>query len=377
VCREVYESVIFLNEHKASKLQLLRKHEALTKTAGYSADEVIDKIVTLPPEVKKILSAYWIYVGQPLSTLPFTIYAFLMADYMMGGSYVARGFSHEMSVAMAERCRDLGVQYEYCQNVEKILVRDGRVYGVRTSRGDEIHCDYVASAPYPNTVYGQMIEPESEVPEIARKYADAMPLGVTCFSVVMLLEGEPHDLGIDSYSVFSSEIPFDTDAFWEEGKRLGTWSYLTTICLNYANPKGVPAGCTSLSITSLPLPECFRNVTADNYLAVKRLVAREMVNAVSRRLDVDLLSRVIEIEVETPVTISHYTGDYRGGIYGYQHRMDNSVVARLEDFERDQYIKGLVGCASHQLVGDGMACNINNGKIAAQAILAWMKEGQN
>jgi prolycopene isomerase len=203
VCREVYESVIFLNEHKASKLQLLRKHEALTKTAGYSADEVIDKIVTLPPEVKKILSAYWIYVGQPLSTLPFTIYAFLMADYMMGGSYVARGFSHEMSVAMAERCRDLGVQYEYCQNVEKILVRDGRVYGVRTSRGDEIHCDYVASAPYPNTVYGQMIEPESEVPEIARKYADAMPLGVTCFSVVMLLEGEPHDLGIDSYSVFS------------------------------------------------------------------------------------------------------------------------------------------------------------------------------
>jgi hypothetical protein len=86
---------------------------------------------------------------------------------------------------------------------------------------------------------------------------------------------------------------------------------------------------------------------------------------------------VIEIEVETPVTISHYTGDYRGGIYGYQHRMDNSVVARLEDFERDQYIKGLVGCASHQLVGDGMACNINNGKIAAQAILAWMKEGQN
>jgi phytoene dehydrogenase-like protein len=118
-------------------------------------------------------------------------------------------------------------------------------------------------------------------------------------------------------------------------------------------------------------------VTADNYFAVKRLVAREMVNAVSRRLDVDLLSRVIEIEVETPVTISHYTGDYRGGIYGYQHRMDNSVVARLEDFERDQYIKGLVGCASHQLVGDGMACNINNGKIAAQAILAWMKEGQN
>ena len=70
------------------------------------------------------------------------------------------------------------------------------------------------------------------------------------------------------------------------------------------------------------------------------------------------------------------TGNYRGGIYGYQHSMDNSVVGRLEDFERDQYIKGLVGCASHQLVGDGMACNINNGKIAAKAILAWMEEAK-
>jgi len=91
---------------------------------------------------------------------------------------------------------------------------------------------------------------------------------------------------------------------------------------------------------------------------------------------VDLEDHIVEIEVETPVTMSHYTSDYRGGIYGYQHSMDNSVVGRLEDVEREEYIKGLVGCASHQLVGDGMACNINNGKIAAKMILAQMeKEG--
>ena len=90
----------------------------------------------------------------------------------------------------------------------------------------------------------------------------------------------------------------------------------------------------------------------------------------------NLRDHIIDIEVETPVTIAHYTSNYQGGIYGYQHRMDNSVVARLEDFEQDQYIHGLVGCASHQLVGDGMACNINNGKIAAKAILTWMSEAE-
>lgn len=375
-CRKVYESVLYLNEHTLSKLQTLLHHAPLAKTAGYSAQEVIDRSFNLPPKAKKILAAYWIYVGQPLSTLPFTIYSFLMADYLLGGSYVARGFSHEMALAMRERCRELGVQYEQGQNVEKILVRDGRVVGVRTSRGDEIACDYVASAPYPNTVYAKMIEPQSEVPEIARKYADAMPLSVSCFSVVLQLDAPPEELNIHDYSVFSSAVPFDTDVFWEEGRHLGDWSYLTTICLNFANPDGVPEGRTSLSITTLPLPECFDGVTADSYFADKRRIAKQMVDAVSAQLGVNLLDHVIDIEVETPATIAHYTGNYRGGIYGYQHSMDNSVVARLEDFESDQYIKGLVGCASHQLVGDGMACNINNGKIAAKAILTWMKEGQ-
>jgi prolycopene isomerase len=219
-----------------------------------------------------------------------------------------------------------------------------------------------------------MIEPQSEVPAQARKYANAMPMSVTNFSVVLLLDKKPEDLNIRSYSVFSSEVPFDTDVFWAEGKKLGNWSYLTTICLNYANPDAVPEGMTSLSITNLPLPEAFAEVNADNYYEMKRTIAKQMIDTVSKRLGVNLLDHVQEIEVESPMTIARYTGMYQGGIYGYQHSMVNSVVGRLEDVEREQYIKGLVGCASHQLVGDGMACNINNGKIASKMILEEMKK---
>ena len=372
LCLKVYESTLYLNEHTLSKLQMLLQHEELVKTAGYSAKEVLDNAFHLPESVKKILAAYWIYVGQPLSTLPFTIYAFLMADYMKGGSFVARGFSHEMALAMQKRCEEMGVQYEYCQNVEKILVKDGHVYGVRTSRGDEIHARYIASAPYPNTVYGTMIEPQSEVPTQARKYANAMPMSVTNFSVVMLLDRKPEELNIKSYSVFSSEVPFDTDVFWAEGKKHDGWSYVTTICLNYANPECTPEGMTSLSITNLPLPEAFDDVNADNYYEMKRSIAKKMIEQVSAHLGVNLLDHIVEIEIESPMTIARYTGMYQGGIYGYQHSMDNSVVGRLEDVEREQYIKGLVGCASHQLVGDGMACNINNGRIASKIILEEM-----
>jgi hypothetical protein len=94
----------------------------------------------LSAKVKKILSAYWIYVGQPMTTLPFTIYAFLMGDYMSGGSYVARGFSHEMAVADVRALpadgRADGVRAERRQDPREKWTRLRRAHGTR--RGDSL-----------------------------------------------------------------------------------------------------------------------------------------------------------------------------------------------------------------------------------------------
>lgn len=375
LCEEVYNTTLYLNDHSPSKLTLLKEHEGMAKTAGYSAKEVMDAL-EIPEVVQSCLSAYWIYVGQPISTLPFTIYSFLMGDYMTGGSYVLRGFSHELAVAMAEKARELGVQIEYGQNVEKILVKDRQVYGVRTSRGDEIHSRYVVSAPYQDTVYKKMIEPASEVPPEAFKLVNGRRLGVSVFSVILQLEGKPEDLNIHDYSVFSADSHFDTDKFWEGSKKLGGWDFLTTICLNYANPEGIPEGTTSLSITALPLPEAFFGVTADDYRQTKRKLAKELIERVSKHLGVNLLDHIIDLEIEAPMSVAHYTGMYRGCVYGYQHHMEDSIVARLPRYGKEHYIHGLTWAAAHALTGDGVAININNGRIAAKVVMEWEHEAK-
>ena len=84
---------------------------------------------------------------------------------------------------------------------------------------------------------------------------------------------------------------------------------------------------------------------------------------------VDFRPNITEIEVETPVTISHYVGAWKGSIYGYTHSMDNHAVARLGMKHEDHFIDGLEFACSTGMSGNGMGPAVTNGRAAAKAIL--------
>ncbi len=297
LCRRVYDSVNILSVTPMSNMQMLRKHPDFVRTLGYSATEVI-KTFGLPQEAVDILTAYWIYVGHPMDDLPFTIYAFLVADYFTG-SYVCRGFSHEMSLKMQAKVEENGGQYELRQEVDKILVRDGRAYGVRTKDGAEILCDYVVSGAYPNKVYTQMIEPLSEVPEGAIKYVNAEKLSLCPVSVMMMLEGTPEENGIANYSTFSGTT-MDTNKIYENYSNLTElYNYITSICVNYANPEAVRPGYTQFSITVLVPVTAFEGVAAEDYYDLKRRLANEMMEEYIAMSGVDFRGNIAEIEIST------------------------------------------------------------------------------
>ena len=367
LCRRVYDSMNILSVTPMSKVQMLLKHPDFVKTVGYSATEVINTF-DLPKKAVEMLTPYWIYVGNRMDDLPFTIYAFLMADYFTG-SYVCRGYSHEMSMKMQAKVEENGAQFELRQEVTKILVKNGKAVGVRTARGDEISCDYVVSAAYPNKVYTQMIEPASEVPEGAVKMVNGRALSVCPVSIIMVLEGRPEELGITNYSTFSGDT-MDTNEIWENYKNLTEpYNYITTICLNYANPNCVPEGYTQLSITALPLNDPFAEVTEESYFDLKRRLANEMIEKYLRHTGVpDFRDRIVEIEVETPMTVAHYVGAWKGSIYGYSHSLSDHAVARLQMKEDDKFIEGLEFAGAHGMSGDGMGPQITNGRAAAKAI---------
>ena len=373
LCHTVYNSVNVLSVTHMSKVQMLLKHGEFVKTAGYSAKEVIDTF-HLPQKAVDILSAYWIYVGDVLENLPFTVYAVLMADYLGYGSYVPKKFSHEMSLKMAERAMEMGVQIEFGQRVDKILVENGHVCGVITAHGERINAPYVVCSAYPDVAYTKMIEPASAVPAGALKFVNAKTIGVTCFSVVMLLDKSPEELGIKDYSTFYAPEGMDLKKIWAEASGPGPYNYITSICTNLANPGCSPKGTCVYSITMLPRPEGWFGVTEENYEEMKRINAEHFIDLESKRLGVNLRDHILELVIEAPPTIAHYTGAYQGSIYGYMHTMDDHIVARLQMGEKENFIQGLSFAGAHQISGDGMGPAITNGRKGAKIILDMMEE---
>ena len=373
LCLKVYNSVNILSVTHMSKAMMLVKHEEFVKTAGYSAKDVIDTF-NLPQKAIDILSAYWIYVGDTLDNLPFTIYAVLMADYLGYGSYVPRKFSHEMSLKMAERAKDMGVQLEFGVRVDKILVKDNHVCGVRTKDGDVINANYVVCSAYPDKAYTNMIEPKEAVPKEAFKFVNAKTVGLTCFSVVLLLDKNPEELGIKDYSTFYAPEGMDLKTIFDGYATPGPYKYVTSICTNLANPDASPKGTCIYSITALPRPEGWFGVTEDNYEEMKEKNARYFIDVESKRLGVNLYDHILEIVIEAPPTISHYTGAYQGSVYGYMHTMDDHIVARLQMGENENYIQGLSFAGAHQISGDGMGPAVTNGRKGAKIILDMMEE---
>ena len=339
------------------------------KVRDLTPSEMLDQVLfTQLDSGREISNIVLMGIGEPMDNLPFTIYAYCMADYF-AGSYVPRHRSHEMSMRMQQKVEENGAQFELRQEVEKILVKDGKVRGVRTKRGDEIACDYVICGAYPNRVYTQMIEPLSEVPAGAIRFVNGNRLSVCPVSVMLILEGTPEENGITNYNTFSGDT-MDTNAIWRNNCNLTEpYNFLTTVCLNYANPDCVPAGYTHLSITNLVPVDPFLGVKEEEYYDLKRRLANEMMEQYIKIGGVDFRGRIAEIEVSTPMTISHYVGAWKGSIYGYSHSMDNHVVAKKTMMAEDHFIDGLEFAGAHAVAGDGQGPQITNGRAAAKAVL--------
>ena len=118
-------------------------------------------------------------------------------------------------------------------------------------------------------------------------------------------------------------------------------------------------------------------MTAESYQARRSEIAGEIVDSMAARLRLPLRDHIREIVIVSPETIQRFSGSPSGRIYGYRHRMDDHIAARLMPGGSDPLIPGLAFAGAHSFAGDGMGPAILNGQTAAKAIYdQWEKSNR-
>merc|ERR1719376_1489268 len=177
------------------------------KLSSVSLKEVLDDITT-DKKLKAVLSYCFGDYGTPPSHTSFVMHAMLFNHFLRTGGFYPVGGASEIAYHMIPVVEEGGGAVLAGVKVDKVLVEDGEVFGVRVAKFDgmEIRAPVVISNAGAMNTFKSLL-----TPRVAKSYGlldqlEGKKVGHACFQVFVGLEGTAKELGLvaKNYWVFSS-----------------------------------------------------------------------------------------------------------------------------------------------------------------------------
>lgn len=364
LCLEVVDALTYLGESRGNpdRKVLTSKYANFLRTAPYTVDQVANAM-KVPKRVRDIFHAPWTYLGVPTDRCSFTVFGGMMGKLIPFSGYIPRHRSHEFTSALEARIRELGGETQFNTRVEHILVEQGQVAGVITSKGERIATRHVVSNASPTLVYNRLIQPQSAVPEVAYRETQARINGVAGFTAYLGLDASPKQLGLYEYSYLICANG-DTGALYDTFETLGVPKAQASSCLNNCIPDCSPPGTSILAITTLFRPDAWKDVRPEEYVAVKNQIANGLIADFEKATGAPVRQHIEEVEVATPLTYARYTGAHGGTIYGYEPEPWDSIMPRMMALTAEKHIQGLEFCGGYAFRCHGYSSSFMSGQTA-------------
>ncbi|MDD6276058.1 MAG: FAD-dependent oxidoreductase [Clostridia bacterium] len=371
---EMNEGIDYVSEAgtQADTKILMKKYPNMLRTGAYPTRTVFNAM-KMPQKMQDILENYWSYLGVDLEHLAFIHYCSMVSSYVENGAYIPAHTSHEISVAMIERIRELGGDVWFNCREEEIVFNGSKVCGVKTTMG-EVACDYVLANINPDIIYGKMVD-KKLIPEREKKLSNArnQRYGARMFTAYYGLDCTPEELGIKDYSIFLSSS-CDSVKEYKSMQNIDTNDYSIFLCYNIANPEFSPKGTCVCSFTTFNSAEDWNNVKPEEYKDKKIKLAEKMMKNLKDKTGIDIKPHVEEAVTSSPLTFARYLNVPEGSVYGYETTDWDGIFARSMSLDSDYpMMDGLYPIGTSGPRGDGYSSAYACGKIVAD--IAMSKEG--
>jgi prolycopene isomerase len=306
-----------------------RRDEELSPEAmeamNLSLREVVERHVR-DERISAIFCALWGYLGSPPSELSGFLFAQMWGSYHLGGCFYIKGGGQSLANALVEVIEEKRGRVLLSTDVTRILTESGRIAGVETATGDRFRSPVVVSNAAPPLTFDQLLD-RPELASRDREVADALPIAVSVGQAYIGMRGDAAGLGLAD-RVRNITPDYDSAAQWEAIQRgeyrkhgFGLANH------NFADPEHHPKGRSIVHATILANGRLWMDLDEPTYSEKKRELEEYLIDRLAEAIP-DLRDRIEVCETGTPRTMTRYSRNPLGSIYGYSCTVTSHSIHR-------------------------------------------------
>lgn len=342
---------------------LLRKNliNQINQISPFTSLRSLSEKLNLDPHLKMIIDRYATYTGSDPRSAPAVLLTIAFVESTFGAWHIKGGIG-QLSVALEQRCRDLGVDFQFKSLVTKILVERNKVEGVVLSEGKIIKSDLVVSNSDAEYTFNSLIGNEVSSARGERRKLKSATKSLAGFSLLLGLDNkkskpvdvkhhnvyfpEKYDLEFDQ--IFTQKVPV-TDP---------------TIYLCAPKDSSMVKGADKEAWFVLVNAPRHEPESGWDWKDGGQEYAQKIISKMDD-LGLNVTNRLDFMEYRTPADLENYAMAPGGSIYGTS---SNSPVSAFLRARNRSKVKGLfcVGGSAHP--GGGLPLVGISAEIVAKAI---------
>jgi len=342
---------------------LLRKNliNQINQISPFTSLRSLSEKLNLDPHLKMIIDRYATYTGSDPRSAPAVLLTIAFVESTFGAWHIKGGIG-QLSVALEQRCRDLGVDFQFKSLVTKILVERNKVEGVVLSDGKIIKSDLVVSNSDAEYTFNSLIGNEVSSARGERRKLKSATKSLAGFSLLLGLDNKkskpvdvkhhnvyfPENYDLEFDQIFTQKVPV-TDP---------------TIYLCAPKDSSMVKGADKDAWFVLVNAPRHEPESGWNWKDGGQEYAQKIISKMDD-LGLNVTNRLDFMEYRTPADLENYAMAPGGSIYGTS---SNSPVSAFLRARNRSKVKGLfcVGGSAHP--GGGLPLVGISAEIVAKAI---------
>lgn len=342
---------------------LLRKNliNQINQISPFTSLRSLSEKLNLDPHLKMIIDRYATYTGSDPRSAPAVLLTIAFVESTFGAWHIKGGIG-QLSVALEQRCRDLGVDFQFKSLVTKILVERNKVEGVVLSDGKTIKSDLVVSNSDAEYTFNSLIGSEVSSARGERRKLKSATKSLAGFSLLLGLDNKkskpvdvkhhnvyfPENYDLEFDQIFTQKVPV-TDP---------------TIYLCAPKDSSMVKGADKEAWFVLVNAPRHEPESGWDWKDGGQEYAQKIISKMDD-LGLNVTNRLDFMEYRTPADLENYAMAPGGSIYGTS---SNSPVSAFLRARNRSKVKGLfcVGGSAHP--GGGLPLVGISAEIVAKAI---------